>query len=159
MNLGPFLRLDVQSCSQPPRNRNVMRSLWLSDAQRSASRLLYMTKFRELGATRFATRTFFRVVEIMERQCERVFQGSRSLTRWRSHIAHRDIRRDFRWEGREAGALWSVWPLDTGDNREVRHSRTQIDPAGLPAKDESDFVEPRDDRGPRASLAYVAFET
>ncbi len=52
-----------------------------------------------------------------------------------------------------------AWPLDTGDNREARHSRTQTDLADLPSRNEADFVEPEDEQEPRASLVYVAFET
>ena len=93
------------------------------------------------------------------RQCERVFQDFLSWSRWRSHIAHRDIHTDFRWEGREAVALWLVLQLGSVDSTEARRSRTQTDPADLSVKDEADFVEAGGDRGPRAYLAYEAFET
>ena len=100
-----------------------------------------------------------RIAGIRARQCERVFQDSQSLTRWRSHTAHKDIRKDFRWEGREAAALWLVLQLGNGDSREARRSRNQTDPADPSVKNEADFVEAGGDLGPRASLAYEVFET
>ncbi len=81
------------------------------------------------------------------------------MTRWRSHTAHKDIRKDFRWEGREAVALWLVLQLGNGDSREARRSRNQTDLADPSVKNEADFVEAGGDLGPRASLAYAVFET
>ena len=71
----------------------------------------------------------YMIAGIRGRQCERVFQDSRSLIRWRSHTAHKDTRKDFRWEGRAAAALWLVLKLGNGDSRGARRSRNQTGPA------------------------------
>lgn len=84
------------------------------------------------------------------------FQSSSPL---RSHSGHKDIHRDFLWEGPEGAVLWSGLRLDSVGRKVVRHSRTQIGPVDLLVWNETHAESLCVHLESRASLVYVALET
>lgn len=91
-------------------------------------------------------------------ECAQVFRGFPSSIQLRFHTAHRDIRTNYRWEGRGGAALWSVSQLGTEDRKAGTHLTIRIGPADLPQRYEADFVVP-DDQKSKACLSYAVVET